>query len=73
MATSLSPIFLNTTSLILRDVRRLYDETRPDIVVHLAAKVGGIGFNRENPASLFYENAMMGIQLIHEGYMRGDR
>ena len=35
------------------------------------AKVGGIGFNRENPASLFYENAMMGIQLIHEGYARG--
>jgi nucleoside-diphosphate-sugar epimerase len=53
------------------DVRRLYEETRPDIVVHLAAKVGGIGFNRENPASLFYENAMMGIQLLHEGYVRG--
>jgi GDP-L-fucose synthase len=53
------------------DVRRLYQETTPDIVVHLAAKVGGIGFNRENPASLFYENAMMGIQLIHEGYSRG--
>jgi GDP-L-fucose synthase len=52
-------------------VRRLYDETKPDIVVHLAAKVGGIGFNQENPASLFYENAMMGIQLLHEGYARG--
>jgi GDP-L-fucose synthase len=38
-------------------------------VVHLAAKVGGIGFNQENPASLFYENAMMGIQLMHEGYV----
>ncbi len=49
-------------------VRRLYEETRPDIVIHLAAKVGGIGFNQENPASLFYENAMMGIQLLHEGY-----
>ena len=54
-----------------RDVRRLYEETRPDIVVHLAAKVGGIGFNRENPASLFYGNTMMGIQLLHEGYARG--
>lgn len=53
------------------DVRRMYEETRPDVVVHLAAKVGGIGFNRENPASLFYENAMMGIQLLHEGYLRG--
>lgn len=55
----------------VRDVRRLYIETAPDIVVHLAAKVGGIGFNQENPASLFYENAMMGIQLLHEGYARG--
>jgi GDP-L-fucose synthase len=53
------------------DVRRLYDETRPDVVIHLAAKVGGIGFNRENPAALFYENAMMGIQLMHEGYIHG--
>ncbi|MFA5180314.1 MAG: GDP-L-fucose synthase [Syntrophales bacterium] len=54
----------------LCDVRRLYEETRPDIVVHLAAKVGGIGFNRENPGSLFYDNIMMGVQLIHEGYLR---
>ncbi|MCX5828916.1 MAG: GDP-L-fucose synthase [Deltaproteobacteria bacterium] len=53
----------------LGDVRRLYEETRPDIVVHLAAKVGGIGFNRENPGSLFYDNIMMGVQLIHEGYL----
>ncbi len=49
-------------------IRRMYDEQRPDIVIHLAARVGGIGFNQENPASLFYENAMMGIQLLHEGY-----
>ncbi len=53
------------------DVRRLYDDTRPEIVVHLAAKVGGIGFNLENPAALFYENLMMGVQLLHEGYRRG--
>jgi GDP-L-fucose synthase len=51
-------------------VKKLYDETRPDIVVHLAARVGGIGFNQENPASLFYDNLMMGVQLIHEGYLR---
>ena len=49
----------------------MYRETKPDIVIHLAAKVGGIGFNRENPASLFYENAMMGVQLLHEGYAQG--
>jgi GDP-L-fucose synthase len=53
----------------IEDIRRLYIETRPDIVIHLAAKVGGIGFNQENPASLFYDNAMMGIQLMHEAYL----
>jgi GDP-L-fucose synthase len=55
----------------IEDVRRLYDDTTPDIVVHLAAKVGGIGFNRENPGALFYENIMMGVQLIHEAYLHG--
>lgn len=50
-------------------VRKMYEDLRPDIVIHLAAKVGGIGFNQENPASLFYENAMMGIQLLHEGHV----
>ena len=55
----------------MADVRKMYRETKPDIVIHLAAKVGGIGFNRENPASLFYENAMMGVQLLHEGYAQG--
>jgi GDP-L-fucose synthase len=54
-----------------RDIQRLYEETRPDIVVHLAAKVGGIGFNRDNPGALFYDNIMMGVQLIHEGYLHG--
>ena len=52
------------------DIRRLYDEQRPDIVVHLAAKVGGIGFNQENPGALFYENIMMGVPLLHEGCLR---
>jgi GDP-L-fucose synthase len=52
------------------DIRRFYDEQRPDVVVHLAAKVGGIGFNQENPGSLFYDNIMMGVPLLHEGYLR---
>jgi GDP-L-fucose synthase len=52
----------------ITDVHRLYEETKPDVLVHLPAKVGGIGFNQANPASLFYENAMMGIQLMHEAY-----
>jgi GDP-L-fucose synthase len=54
----------------LEDIKRMYDDSKPDIVMHLAAKVGGIGFNQENPGSLFYENLMMGIQLLHEGYSR---
>jgi len=52
------------------DIKRIYDDSKPDIVIHLAARVGGIGFNQENPATLFYENMMMGIQLLHEGYLR---
>jgi GDP-L-fucose synthase len=42
-----------------------------DIVIHLAAKVGGIGFNRDNPATLFYDNAIMGIQLIEAARQQG--
>jgi GDP-L-fucose synthase len=42
-----------------------------DVVIHLAAKVGGIGFNKENPATLFYDNAIMGIQLIDAARREG--
>ncbi|MEL6157659.1 MAG: GDP-L-fucose synthase [Cyanobacteria bacterium J06627_32] len=42
-----------------------------DIIVHLAAHVGGIGLNREKPAELFYDNLMMGTQLIHAAYQAG--
>ncbi len=56
--------------LNLEDIKRMYDDTKPDIVIHLSARVGGIGFNQENPAALFYENLMMGTQLLHEGYLR---
>jgi GDP-L-fucose synthase len=52
-------------------VQRLYRDARPDIVIHLAARVGGIGANRANAGKFFYENAMMGIQLIHQGRLRG--
>lgn len=51
--------------------RRLYRDAKPDVVVHLAAKVGGIGANRENPGSFFYDNLMMGVQLIEEGRLFG--
>ncbi|MFB2981201.1 GDP-L-fucose synthase family protein [Microseira sp. BLCC-F43] len=42
-----------------------------DIIIHLAAHVGGIGLNREKPAELFYDNLMMGVQLIHSAYQTG--
>lgn len=51
----------------LRDrdaIVRLYETARPDLVLHLAAVVGGIGANQENPGRFFYDNAIMGIQLI---------
>ena len=52
-------------------IRRLFDDARPEVVFHLAAVVGGIGANRENPGRFFYENAIMGIQLIEEARRRG--
>jgi GDP-L-fucose synthase len=45
-------------------IRRLFEQTRPTLVIHLAAVVGGIGANRENPGKFFYDNAIMGIQLM---------
>jgi len=51
-------------------IKKVYHDAQPDIVIHLAALVGGIGANRENPGRFFYDNAMMGIQLIHEGHLR---
>ena len=51
----------------LRDqqmISRLYQDARPDIVIHLAAIVGGIGANQANPGNFFYDNAVMGIQMM---------
>jgi GDP-L-fucose synthase len=52
-------------------VKRLYNDARPNVVIHLAARVGGIGANMRNPGSFFYENLMMGVQLIEQGRLRG--
>lgn len=52
-------------------VRRLYADTQPDLVIHLAAVVGGIGANRDNPGKYFYENLMMGAQMIEEARQHG--
>jgi GDP-L-fucose synthase len=53
------------------DVRRLYRDTQPDLVLHLAAVVGGIGANRRNPGRYFYENLMMGAQLMEGARLAG--
>jgi GDP-L-fucose synthase len=58
----------------LRDVdvvRRMLHDARPDIVIHLAARVGGIGANREHPAEFFYDNLMMSVPLLHESWRFG--
>src|SRR5512142_511533 len=52
-------------------VRRLYRDARPTLVLHLAARVGGIGANRDNPGRFFYENLMMGVQLMEVGRQLG--
>ena len=54
-----------------RDVISMYDCYQPDIVIHAAAHAGGIGLNQEKPAELFFDNAMMGILMIHEAAKRG--
>ncbi|MCS6316767.1 MAG: GDP-L-fucose synthase [Nitrospira sp.] len=52
-------------------VQRLYDDAAPDIVVHLAARVGGIGANQANAGRFCYDNLMMGTQLMEVGRQRG--
>ena len=53
------------------DVVRMYDEMEPTVVIHLAAEVGGIGANRENPGRFFYANMAMGLHLIEHARHRG--
>ncbi len=55
------------------DIVRLLNETRPDLVIHLAAVVGGIGYNQKNPGRFFYDNLMMGVQLIEQSRLFGVR
>ena len=50
----------------LSAIKKLLTKTKPDMIIHLAAVVGGIGANRENPGKFFYENLMMGVQLIDQ-------
>lgn len=52
-------------------IRRMLKDARPDMIIHLAALVGGIGANRARPAEFFYVNLMMGVQLLHEAWLAG--
>lgn len=49
-------------------ISRMLEASHPDIILHLAAQVGGIGANREHPAEFFYNNLMMGVQLMHQAW-----
>lgn len=52
------------------EVSRMLDDSRPDVIIHLAAQVGGIRANQINPGKYFYDNLMMGVQLIHQAWER---
>jgi GDP-L-fucose synthase len=52
-------------------VKRVYRDAKPDVLIHLAAVVGGIGANRENPGKFFYDNLMMGVQMMEQGRLFG--
>jgi len=51
--------------------KKVYEDSKPDIVIHLAARVGGIGANRANPGKFFYDNLMMGAQMMELGRQSG--
>ena len=55
------------------DIRRALSDAAPDLILHLAARVGGIGANRAHPAEYFYDNVMMGVPLLHEAWRAGVR
>lgn len=52
----------------ISNIRRLYDDTRPNLVIHAAGVVGGIGVNQARPGEFFYDNLMMGVQLLHAAW-----
>jgi len=55
----------------INDVRRMLKDSKPDLIIHLAALAGGIGANRARPAEFFYKNLMMGVPLLHEAWEQG--
>ncbi|MBN1230595.1 MAG: GDP-L-fucose synthase [Anaerolineales bacterium] len=55
----------------LESMKKMLDDSKPDMIIHLAAAVGGIGINLDRPGEFFYKNLMMGVPLMHEAYLRG--
>lgn len=57
--------------VLLEGINRMLEDAKPNVIIHLAAQVGGIGANREHPAEFFYNNLMMGVQLMHRAWETG--
>jgi GDP-L-fucose synthase len=55
----------------LKDINRMLADAKADLIIHLAAQVGGIGANKEHPAEFFYNNLIMGVQLMHRAWETG--
>ena len=66
----LVPKIENYDLVNIDDINRMYEDMKPDIVIHLAAVVGGIGANLAHPGEFFYKNLMMGVQLIEQARLR---
>ena len=65
------PLIEKYNLIDIEAIKRLYQDARPDIVIHLAAVVGGIGANRANPGKFFYDNIMMGVQMMEQARQFG--
>ena len=65
------PAIENYDLVKLEDIDRMLKDANADLIIHLAAQVGGIGANREHPAEFFYNNLMMGVQLMHRAWETG--
>jgi GDP-L-fucose synthase len=68
---SLCRVTKTMTCATLDAIQRMLTDAQPDIVIHLAARVGGIGANRAHPAEFFYDNLMMSVPLLHESWRFG--
>lgn len=65
------PLHREYNLVLKQDVQQLLHDARPDLIIHLAARVGGIGANLSHQAEYYYDNLMMGTHLLHESYRAG--